>query len=456
MLLHESSTTPIDIINLPRHLKYFKNNIWTSQYKSAVVQMFRIKITSKKRVLGEKFIELIQYDKAIYRYDHNDLYREFKDLRVGTVNWYSNISSSGRYFIRNIDDMLFNRLYNNNYNHDYIAYAEERYNRLYQYAVDNEKYDLLNEDLSDLKDNILKNNVVLGENLKMSYFEKYKRLLDYAFNHDETLLNDDKSDLSNDTILKYLLLDEPIPTTTTDKIRRSCQRSYEYIIDYARCNSDKFKVFVTLTFAEPEQKELHEHLNNTRDKCDYEVKFKYVNNPKDYAECIKKFDYFRNNLKKYLKKRGLDLYYLGVPEYQTRGNIHYHLLMNELPEDFLYDNPSWLDFDYQKNERRMGKGIKLWRHGKSEYEEIRDINRLNTYLAGYLLKSVNNLSETEYLDRLNKKRFYASQNLIKPEILINEDYQEEYSDIYYSTYKNSFNQSKVDKIIFTLDENLKV
>ncbi|QVK17350.1 hypothetical protein KHQ81_10860 [Mycoplasmatota bacterium] len=454
MLLHESlTTTSKDIVNLPKHFKFFKNEIWTSNYKSAVVQMFRIKIKSKKRMLGDNFVELIQYDKPIYQYDNNTLYREFKTLEVGTINWYNQLTSQARYFIRNIDDILFNRLYNRLYNHDYLEYIEERYNRLYDYAVNNEKYDLLSEDLTSLKEDVFENNVVLGENIKIGYYGKYKRLLEYAFNHDESLLNEDKTDLSDETILKYLLLDESIPTPTVDKIRRSCSRSYEYIIDYARCNLDKFKMFVTLTFAEYEQKDLHLHYNDTRDTSDCNLKFIYVKDPKDYEECIKKFTSFKDNLKKKMKKKGLDLYYLGVPEYQTIGNIHFHLLMNELPSEFLYEIPSWLDYDYEINERRYGKGIKIWKYGKSDIEEIKDKDRVITYLAGYLMKSIKNLSETEYLDRLNKQRYYNSQNLIKPEVKINEDFTEEYNEIYYTTYQNVFNQSQTDKIVFSLHEN---
>ncbi len=99
MKLHDSSTSTDDIIYLPRHFKYFKNEQFTSSYKSAIIRLFRIKINSKRRNLANNYIELIQYDKPIYKYDHNVLYKEFKGLPVGTDNWYSKISSKARHFI---------------------------------------------------------------------------------------------------------------------------------------------------------------------------------------------------------------------------------------------------------------------------------------------------------------------------------------------------------------------
>ena len=449
MSVYETKLTPDNIIKLPRHLKYFQNEVWTLDYKISIKRLFRIKIKSKKRILGNNYIEVIKYDKSIYKYDKSIIYDELKKIVVGHKNWYNDLSSQAKYFIRQVDNMLFNQLYNAVYNYDNYKNIDDRYKRLYNYALEHQKYEMLDKDLQSLKADVFQNNIILGNNTS-SYYEKYKRILDYAINNDDNLLNDSKTDLSDDTILLYILLDEPIPTTNNDKIRRSCSRTYQSIIDYARANEKYFKYFVTLTFADLKEKEMHIYYNNTKDENEYNLIFEYINNPSDYNECIEKFNKFRNNLNKQLKKAGVNLYYLGVPEYHENGNIHYHLLMGDIPEKLIYEIPGWLDFDYKHNKRRLGKGIKLWKHGKSDIEIIKDKNRVVNYLAGYIVKSIRNLDESEYLERLNKKRFYKSQNLIKPEIKINEDYQKEYEDIYYTEYQNAFNQSQTQKILFTI------
>ncbi len=83
---------------------------------------------------------------------------------------------------------------------------------------------MLNDDLSEIKQSVIEESVALGHPIPVDYYDKYQRLLNYAYKYDQSLLNEDCTDLNSDTLLKYILLDESIPTSTSDKIRRSCHR----------------------------------------------------------------------------------------------------------------------------------------------------------------------------------------------------------------------------------------
>ena len=45
-----------------------------------------------------------------------------------------------------------------------------------------------------------------------------------------------------------------------------------------------------------------------------------------------------------------------------------------------------------------------------------------TYISKYMSKSFNEISDTVYLERLNKQRYYKSNNLIKPKELTEDEY----------------------------------
>lgn len=90
--------------------------------------------------------------------------------------------------------------------------------------------------------------------------------------------------------------------------------------------------------------------------------------------------------------------YLGVKEYQKRGAIHYHLLVNFCPEQVhwpLWNNP------YQQQS-------KLWRFGISDYRLIKGDEKFSTEL--YLLKYL-----TKNKQRLFRQYYVRSRNLEKVE-----------------------------------------
>lgn len=167
------------------------------------------------------------------------------------------------------------------------------------------------------------------------------------------------------------------------------------------------------------------------------------------------------SLKRYNEKNGTlyELSYIGVPEYQKNGAIHYHFLFGDLPDEFLYNVANWLDYDYVNKKKKNGLGIKYWTYGKSDVDVIRDKARVTSYVSKYMMKSLYELDETEYLDRLNKKRYFVSHNLEEAEIKYASTFRESDLDIYSSYQKevlNTFNDSLIKKTIYQvrpLNEN---
>ena len=102
------------------------------------------------------------------------------------------------------------------------------------------------------------------------------------------------------------------------------------------------------------------------------------------------------NQKRYNEKNGTlyELSYIGVPEYQKNGAIHYHFLMGDLPDEFLYNVANWLDYDYVNKKKKNGLGIKYWTYGKSDVDVIRDKARVTSYVSKYMMKSLYELDET--------------------------------------------------------------
>lgn len=133
--------------------------------------------------------------------------------------------------------------------------------------------------------------------------------------------------------------------------------------------------------------------------------------------------------------------------------------MSNVPKELLYDVPSWLDYDAKIKSRRYDKGIKRWSYGKSTLETIEDKQRIIEYVSKYLEKSFEEIKETSFLERLNKRRYYCSQNLEKPKIeyfmedieenSFVEENTEELNILYQHTSLNIYNQNQT--ILYQLD-----
>lgn len=152
-------------------------------------------------------------------------------------------------------------------------------------------------------------------------------------------------------------------------------RSRDLIIDYASQNARVFHSFITLTFAD---------------------------NVTDLTEANKKFKVFIDQMRRLCKALGIDFYYLGVPEFQKRGAVHYHLLTSLVCGSEL--------LPLQEGQSDM-YNVKYWNHGfSSAYNlDMTDKNfNVALYLTKYLFKDLD--------ERLfGRTRVLKSNNLVKPD-----------------------------------------
>lgn len=139
----------------------------------------------------------------------------------------------------------------------------------------------------------------------------------------------------------------------------SLRRTRARIVRLIDSNPD-LKVFITLTFAD-----------NIRELKEANVIFK---------KFILRLKYGRKNLK-----------YLAVPEFQKRGAVHYHLLINfEIANDEL---------------------AKIWQQGFVMINRVKHVNNLGLYISKYVGKS---LFDIRYF---GMRKILASKNLEQPIII---------------------------------------
>lgn len=152
----------------------------------------------------------------------------------------------------------------------------------------------------------------------------------------------------------------------------SLNRSFSRLMDLSLCNHKEFTTFLTLTFAD---------------------------NVTDLTWANKQFNYWANNIRKVFP----GFKYLGVPEFQKRGAVHYHLMTN------LKVNTELVSL--QKNQEEM-YDVKYWSHGFSSVFnlELADDNfSVALYLSKYFYKDIDN--------RLfGRRKILASRNLNQPDI----------------------------------------
>lgn len=151
----------------------------------------------------------------------------------------------------------------------------------------------------------------------------------------------------------------------------SINRSYRQMMDLAIQNAKEFKTFITITFKE---------------------------NVSDLNVANKKF----NNLMKSIRRHYPDFKYLGSPEFQKRGAVHYHLMTNLT----LQDNKVIVKQEGQDNMY----DIKQWDKGWTSVFDLSLTNNnfsIAAYMTKYYFKDIDN--------RLfGRKKVLYSQNLDKP------------------------------------------
>ncbi len=215
---------------------------------------------------------------------------------------------------------------------------------------------------------------------------------------------------------------------------KNINRSKFQLQRIVKTNENKFKTFITLTFSE---------------------------NVKSIEEANKKFDIWRTKIKSIFK----DFCYCGVPEFQKRGAVHYHLLTNlEIDKIYQYTRRGNItetkiiipqkDFTIKQLQKMTSRqrqkcfDVKYWSYGFSSVYPLENINVVG-YLTKYMTKDIDN--------RLwGKRKYLYSMNLNRPkEALIDSDKSNEYSKIfevemlYNQQYQKVYYDKLGDPILFT-------
>lgn len=174
-----------------------------------------------------------------------------------------------------------------------------------------------------------------------------------------------------------------------------------------KTNIKDFKTFLTLTFAD---------------------------NVTSIEQANKQFNIWRT----YIKQLKSDFKCVGVPEFQKRGAVHYHLLTNIDYNDDLILSQEEIKIYNKYSGWQVGKNVKGWSYGYSMCKNMEDINVIG-YISKYMTKDIDN--------RLwGKRRYFYTRNLKRPQTftiditklqdfalyvdLLTKDYEEQYSSSY--------------------------
>ena len=434
---------------------YIREKTLTKEIKMELLKVFKRKVSNKNIKLNS-YLKTTEYERSINAYHTNNKkeLEELRNLKVGLENFEEKLSSK---LTNLINEYYYKKYYIEinfqSANKDKMSFEEEKYilRKINELQKGKMKHDF-ETSIDDINlDSIFSSEKVIYEEDIIS------KVVEYAISENKMELievdSNGKVRLSNESIDRFIINKEPVPLTTKVKAKKSINRSYQTIDNLAKANAQSFKYFVTLTFADITEQEKHLELNNKRKENEYDLKFKYVEDSKSIECCSKILHKFLTNLNWQITNiyKLPKIKYLGVPEYQKNGNIHYHFLISELPMELFYQVPGWLDKKF--GILRNGIGVKSWFWGKSDVEEIKDKARITSYIEKYLTKDLKEISDSIYKERLNKKRFYKSNNLIKPQISYNEIIDTKDSISIYQTVKtNSFNDSLIVNKVIQLKE----
>lgn len=226
----------------------------------------------------------------------------------------------------------------------------------------------------------------VGEYFQLYYFNKIKLKKDNNLEK-----NKDVKLIDNDFLIKKENYQKNPEKKVIDE--KNINRSKFAFQRLVKANEKKWKTFITLTFSE---------------------------NVDSIKEANKKFNAWRTKIKS-IKK---DFSYIGVPEYQKRGAVHYHILTNlEIKQIYKYMRRGKLRETLliipQENfsEKQLAKmsvekrkkcyDVKYWPHGFTSVFPVENINVVG-YMSKYMTKSSDN--------RLfGQRRYFYSQNLDRPE-----------------------------------------
>ena len=440
-----------------------------SKYTKKYIHEFCLEKEDKRRLLDvfrrneitkstecSKMLRITRFSKPVYVFNtkFKEELEEVRKLPLGVVEFWDLLSSKCQELI---NDYYFKKYHTESkFSFTYLfeneksgenAYIERKLLRIKEFALLNDLDVFTDEESLDVeflsevfyKNRLINSAKVRNQVIVYAIKEKDYTLID--FDSEGNLILTDKA---NKLYLKDLSL---VPLSIDERLRKSISQTYCAFKDLCFTNADKFEYFITLTFASEEEKEKHLELNENRKIEDVDVKFKYIDDISNYDKCVKAMTNFLHRMKMNLSRKDIEFYYLGVPEYQKNGNIHYHFLMSKFPDEFLYKNPSWADRDYNTNKILNSYGLKMWEYGLSNVAFIKDKARCSTYISKYMQKSLKEIDETMYVERLNKKRFYRSNNLEVPKVSYG--YIDESSIDYLSLYESSKFDVFSNSFIFT-------
>lgn len=223
-----------------------------------------------------------------------------------------------------------------------------------------------------------------------------------------------------------------VVTYSLQEIRAdSLTRSRNLLIDLAWQNKDKFNSFITLTFKD--------NIQNVDEAYNY-------------------YKTWKDQTARKLKVDDKELYILGVPEFQKRGAIHYHLLTSLIPGvDIEKKKPKRVYNQEKKKSYNLEYyDIKFWKYGFSSAFDLKladDKFNVGLYITKYMYKDIDNrlydrkkILKTNNLERPEEKKFLATDDIVYKQLMhwgeLVKTYQYKSND-----YSKSFNE-----FTFKLDE----
>lgn len=172
---------------------------------------------------------------------------------------------------------------------------------------------------------------------------------------------------------------ENLENSQSDKVQYGLSYDFRKRVDNAKRSSMDFRRLI---------------LSNLRsDENPLLITLTFSENRTNLSECNVLFGLFIQRMR---TSFGKGFKYIGVPEFQKRGAVHYHLLFWGLPKGI---------FSSERTTRTIAK---IWQYGFIFIKETDGNDRLSSYLAKYMIKAIND-------PRLFYHRaYYASRNVLRP------------------------------------------
>ncbi len=177
-----------------------------------------------------------------------------------------------------------------------------------------------------------------------------------------------------------------------DYLEKSINRTKTKISDYVLCNN--FSHFATFTFSPEKVKDRHDFV--------------------EMSSLLK--NWLKTEQQNHERNHGFKFKYLIVPERHKDGAWHFHALLENYQNacaDFYSSKNPFITVSEIKTAKRFAyrKYIVRYTLGRSEIAPFRDKTKMANYIKKYITKSL--------MIEPNVKRFWASRNLEKPELLEN-------------------------------------